>query len=96
MPLRDYRCPDCGHAWEELRKGQTHQDTCPKCNKKNVMVILGAPAIHFKGSGFWTNDKHSYEPSKQVIIGPGGQVVNEYNVKKEWTPPGGKDNRNRD
>ena len=97
MPIREYQCPNCGHQWEELRRGQSHAEKCPECSGGNLIRPLAAPAVHFKGGGFWANDKHSYEPSKQVILRPDGNMDIERTtqVDKDWTPPGARNNRNR-
>lgn len=37
MPLYEYSCPACGHAFEELtRSADADKAKCPKCGKKAV------------------------------------------------------------
>ena len=93
MPIREYRCSECQHQWEELRKGQTHAEECPKCQAKKPLALLTSAALQFKGAGWWSNDKHNYEPSKQIILRGDGTTVepqdpiNHRLVTKDWTPP---------
>jgi putative FmdB family regulatory protein len=87
MPIREYKCPACGHFWEELRKGQTHAEECPKCGDRNILALLTSAAFVVKGAGAPFVDRHADTPSKQVVIGPGGQVVSQSEVNSDWTPP---------
>jgi putative FmdB family regulatory protein len=56
MPIYDYRCDHCGHAFSAV---QSYQDKplekCPNCGKKPRRII-GPPAIVFKGSGWYKTD----------------------------------------
>jgi putative FmdB family regulatory protein len=58
MPTYDYKCPDCGCETEanvrldERRFARVH---CPDCGTWMTRQP-SAPAIAFKGSGFYVND----------------------------------------
>jgi len=55
MPIYEYRC-ERGHVFETLqRMSDEPLDTCEKCEAPAVRV-LHAPAVHFKGSGFYNTD----------------------------------------
>ncbi len=55
MPIYEYSCAK-GHSFEELQSVADEAITvCPTCGAKSERV-LHAPAIHFKGSGFYTTD----------------------------------------
>lgn len=46
MPMYEYRCRDCGHAFEELRKlDDAASPPCPKCTsaKTERRLSLSAP-----------------------------------------------------
>ncbi len=49
MPFYDYKCGDCGHAFEQmLRIADMEKPTkkkCPSCGKKKVELVVGAPAV---------------------------------------------------
>ena len=55
MPLYDYRCEN-GHTFEVMqRMSEDPLTTCTECGAP-VQRVLHAPAVHFKGSGFYTTD----------------------------------------
>ena len=66
MPLYEYQCRKCGHRFEEIQKvGAKPIRKCPKC-KGPVDKLLSAPAVQFKGSGWYVTDyarKGSGDPS---------------------------------
>ena len=55
MPIYEYRC-ERGHAFECLqRMGADPIAACTVCEAPAARVF-SAPAVHFKGSGFYTPD----------------------------------------
>ncbi len=55
MPLYEYECPDCG-IFERMQKFSDPVLTaCPTCQKP-VEKLLSAPAIQFKGTGWYVTD----------------------------------------
>ena len=55
MPLYEYRCPKCG-TFEQMRKFSDPLLTaCPTCESP-VEKLPSAPAIQFKGSGWYITD----------------------------------------
>lgn len=55
MPIYEYRC-DKGHTFEVIqRMSDDALDTCESCGAPAARV-LHAPAVHFKGSGFYNTD----------------------------------------
>jgi putative FmdB family regulatory protein len=56
MPLYEYVCDACGHRFELIRKfSDPPLDKCPVCGGA-VHKLQSAPAIQFKGSGFYITD----------------------------------------
>lgn len=56
MPLYEYECSKCGNLFEKIQKlSDPHVKSCPKCKGK-VRRLLSAPAIQFKGSGWYITD----------------------------------------
>ena len=56
MPLYEYECTKCGHRFERIVKFSDAPITkCPKCKGK-VEQMVSAPAIQFKGSGWYVTD----------------------------------------
>ena len=56
MPLYEYKCIKCRHQFERI-ESVTASDVkkCPKCGAK-AERLLAAPAIQFKGSGWYVTD----------------------------------------
>ncbi len=55
MPIYEYRCKK-GHTFDVMqRMADDALDTCEVCGAPAVRV-LHAPAVHFKGSGFYNTD----------------------------------------
>lgn len=56
MPLYPYRCQECGHTFEKIQSFSSEPLTeCPEC-KGRVERTLTAPALQFKGSGWYVSD----------------------------------------
>jgi putative FmdB family regulatory protein len=57
MPLYEYECGACGLRFEIIQKFSDEPVTvCNKCGKGPVHKLLSAPAIQFKGSGWYITD----------------------------------------
>ena len=56
MPLYEYRCKDCGHQFEKIQSFSAPEEKeCPACHGP-VERLLSAPAVQFKGSGWYATD----------------------------------------
>lgn len=56
MPLYEYECAACGHRFEVIQSfTDAPIETCKKCGAA-VHKLLSAPAIHFKGTGWYITD----------------------------------------
>jgi len=56
VPIYDYRCDACGHAFSAVQSYQDETlDTCPQCGAR-PRKLLTSPAIVFKGSGWYKTD----------------------------------------
>jgi putative FmdB family regulatory protein len=56
MPLHEYECKKCGHRFERIQKfSDPPVKKCPECGGK-VEQLLSAPAVQFKGSGWYVTD----------------------------------------
>ena len=71
MPLYEYECEDCGHRFERIQKfSDALVSTCPSCDGK-VRKLLSAPAIQFKGTGWYITD-YARKPSAGQAAESGG------------------------
>ena len=62
MPLYEYECPRTGRRFEVIQKFSDEPvKRCPECDEHpecpgEAKKILSAPAIQFKGAGWYVND----------------------------------------
>lgn len=56
MPLYDYECLSCGHAFELRQSFDADPEAqCPRCEGASRRKFHAVPVI-YKGSGFYTTD----------------------------------------
>ena len=56
MPLYEYECKKCHHRFEKIQKfSDPHMKRCPDC-RGPVALVISAPAVQFKGSGWYVTD----------------------------------------
>jgi putative FmdB family regulatory protein len=68
MPIYEFACQDCGHEFEKIQSfSDSSTPACPNCQGLHVQRRLSAPAIHFKGSGWYITD--SKNAAKKSVTG---------------------------
>jgi putative FmdB family regulatory protein len=56
LPTYQYRCTECGHAFEQFQSFTDDALTvCPVCSGR-LRKVFNAVGVVFKGSGFYRND----------------------------------------
>jgi putative FmdB family regulatory protein len=71
MPIYEYRC-EKGHSFEVFQSMSEDSLTeCVECGAECERV-LSAPAVHFKGSGFYTTD-YARKGAKKAASDGGGE-----------------------
>jgi putative FmdB family regulatory protein len=56
MPLYEYECKKCHHRFERIQKfSDPYVKKCPDCGGP-VEMVVSAPAVQFKGSGWYVTD----------------------------------------
>lgn len=67
MPTYDYKCENCGHAFEQWQSFKDdHLKTCPECKTDHLRRLFGSgAAIIFKGSGFYDTDYRQKDIEKK-------------------------------
>jgi putative FmdB family regulatory protein len=74
VPLYEYRCKNCGHTFEKIQSFSAPEEKeCPVCHGE-VERLISAPAIQFKGSGWYVSDyagKNKTGPIKASADGDG-------------------------
>lgn len=69
MPLYEYHCEDCGENFEVIQKfSDSPLTVCKNCGGK-VERLLSAPAIQFKGSGWYVTD-YAHKNGKAAATEP--------------------------
>jgi putative FmdB family regulatory protein len=56
VPLYEYRCKNCGHQFEKIQSFSAPEEKeCPVCQGP-VERLISAPAVQFKGTGWYVTD----------------------------------------
>jgi putative FmdB family regulatory protein len=57
MPLYEYECASCGHRFELIQRfSDPPAERCKACGGGPIHKLLSAPAIQFKGTGWYVTD----------------------------------------
>ena len=89
MPLYEYQCPKCGR-FEVIRKFSDEPlTTCPTCGAE-VQKMPSAPAIQFKGTGWYITDYARKGGGKGESKDAGGTDAGKGEGKAEPAGDGGK------
>jgi putative FmdB family regulatory protein len=71
MPTYEYTCRDCGHTFEIVQSMLDETLTmCPECGG-SLRKVFAAPAISFKGSGFYATDQRKDSNKQSESKGTG-------------------------
>lgn len=63
MPLYEYQCKKCKHRFEKIQKFSDRLlKKCPECGGP-LEKLLSAPAVQFKGSGWYVTDYAKKPPA---------------------------------
>lgn len=96
MPLYEYQCKKCKHKFEKIQKFSDQPvKKCPECGGP-VEKLLHAPAVQFKGTGWYVTDyggKDKSEKSKPEITFEKGSEKKESSTKDDGAK--GKDSASK-
>ncbi|MDP3562383.1 MAG: zinc ribbon domain-containing protein [Legionellaceae bacterium] len=69
MPIYEYQCTNCQHAYELIQKMSDDPITlCPQCQKNTATRLVSAAGFQLKGTGWYVTDfkdKGKPKPSEQ-------------------------------
>ena len=83
MPLYEYQCKKCKHKFEKIQKFSDRPiRKCPECGGP-VEKIQHAPAVQFKGTGWYVTDYGGKDKSEKSK--PEGSADKDSSEKKEST-----------
>ncbi len=63
MPIYEYKCKECGHRFEELRKYDEPDPPCNKCPSLKTARLVSRMNFALKGSG-WYKDHYGLKPTQ--------------------------------
>ena len=83
MPLYEYQCKKCHHRFEKIQKFSDRMvKKCPDCGGP-VEQMISAPAVQFKGSGWYVTDYAKKSSSQSSSDGSGKDSKKEDKSKSE-------------
>jgi len=85
MPIYEYQCKKCHHRFERIQKFSDPQvKKCPQCSGP-VEQVLSAPAVQFKGSGWYVTD-YAKKSGSSTSSSSNGVSAGKKEEKKEGKP----------
>ena len=83
MPLYEYECKKCHHRFEKIQKfSDPHVKKCPDCGGP-IEQVISAPAVQFKGSGWYVTDYAKKSSAQDSADGSGKDSSKEDKSKSE-------------
>jgi putative FmdB family regulatory protein len=83
MPLYEYQCKKCHHRFERIQKfSDPHVKKCPDCGGP-VEQVVSAPAVQFKGSGWYVTDYAKKSASGSATSSSNGESGGGDSSKKD-------------
>lgn len=87
MPIYEYQCSDCGHAFDELQKMDADPLVeCPKCAQPSLVKLVSAPSFRLKGSGWYETD---FKKDKRRNLADDGSQASSSKGKSDTDSSGG-------
>jgi putative FmdB family regulatory protein len=91
VPLYEYECQKCGRRTEKIESvNGPHLKKCPHCGGK-VERAVTAPAIQFKGSGWYVTDYAGKSAAKEQAAGESSSTEKKDGAGKESASKEAKD-----
>jgi putative FmdB family regulatory protein len=82
MPIYEYLCKKCHHRFEKIQKfSDPLVKKCPDCGGP-VEQVLSAPAVQFKGSGWYVTD-YAKKPATSASSSNGDSASKDSAGKKD-------------
>jgi putative FmdB family regulatory protein len=93
VPLYEYKCLKCGRKTEKIENvAGPHLKKCPHCGGK-VEALISAPAIQFKGSGWYVTDYAGKKPSSSGDSGKDEKPAKDSAAKESGKDSGTKEKK---
>lgn len=66
MPIYEYQCSACHHAFDVLQKmSDDAVKQCPECKKDTAVKLVSAAGFQLKGSGWYETDFKNKSTTKE-------------------------------
>jgi putative FmdB family regulatory protein len=86
MPLYEYKCEKCGNLFEVMQKFSDEPVKTHENCGGSVHRLLSAPALQFKGSGWYVND-YAKKGANKSDSNANGQSKSEPSAAKSDSSP---------
>jgi len=86
MPLYEYKCEKCGNLFEVMQKFSDEPVKTHENCGGSVHRLLSAPALQFKGSGWYVND-YAKKGANKSDSNANGQSKSEPSASKPESSP---------
>ena len=94
MPLYEYECTKCRKRTEKIENASgPHLKKCPHCGGK-VERLITAPAIQFKGSGWYVTDYAGKKPAPSESA-PAEKSTTKEDAKEASREPSTKESKEK-
>ncbi|MDF1828172.1 MAG: zinc ribbon domain-containing protein [Legionellaceae bacterium] len=69
MPIYEYQCSACHHAFDVLQKMSDDAiKTCPECQKDTAVKLVSAAGFQLKGTGWYETDFKNKPKSPEATV----------------------------
>jgi putative FmdB family regulatory protein len=97
MPIYAYRCTNCGHAQDVLRKiSDPPLSVCPACGASTFVKQVTAAGFQLKGSGWYVTDFRGDKKSTKTSEGDAAPTSEGKAGEAGAAPVNGKDTAKSD
>jgi putative FmdB family regulatory protein len=95
VPLYEYQCKKCKHKFEKIQKfSDPPIKKCPECGGP-VEKLLHAPAVQFKGTGWYVTDYGGKTDKSEKPKSEGSSEKKESTGKEDGTKSKDKDSSSK-
>ena len=92
MPIYAYRCTNCGHAQDVLRKiSDPPLSVCPACGAATFVKQVTAAGFQLKGSGWYVTDFRGDKKASKSADGDAAPTSEAKSGDAGSAPPNGKE-----
>jgi len=92
MPIYAYRCTNCGHAQDVLRKiSDPPLSVCPACGAATFVKQVTAAGFQLKGSGWYVTDFRGDKKAAKPSDGDAAAASEGKAAEGDAAPANGKD-----